>query len=344
MKNIIIMIYYLHPWLEKYPPIGGILKIFDHVKLLNQEGIKASTVYYNTENYQDYSNEVQDIDFNWAQIKSKSLPFSIVKDKLKPNDIVVIPEIDPYLIKFVNNAKKVCFVQNWHKIKNGLREGETYKSLGFDFIITCGDFLTSYIKGEKKSWDGGNHDGGNIKVFTINNAINHEIFYKSKFQGKNNRVIMLMRKGRTYIKQIIKKTLFQRMLGKFPYKFQVIKQSIPQDVLAEEFRKSDIYIHTGFPEGLPLPPLEAMACGCLVIGFAGGGGLENMIHGKTSLVSPDGNVEDIIKNLYILADNIELKERLRNNGYLVAMEHSVNNEKNKLLKVFNEILKKWTDI
>ncbi len=35
-----------------------------------------------------------------------------------------------------------------------------------------------------------------------------------------------------------------------------------------------IFLATGFPEGCPLPPLEAMACGCLVVGFHGLGGLD----------------------------------------------------------------------
>ncbi|MBU1249401.1 MAG: glycosyltransferase family 1 protein, partial [Proteobacteria bacterium] len=32
----------------------------------------------------------------------------------------------------------------------------------------------------------------------------------------------------------------------------------------------------GFPEGCPLPPLEAMACGCLPVGFSGFGGWDYM--------------------------------------------------------------------
>jgi glycosyltransferase involved in cell wall biosynthesis len=37
-----------------------------------------------------------------------------------------------------------------------------------------------------------------------------------------------------------------------------------------------IFLATGFPEGCPLPPLEAMACGCLVVGFGGLGGFDYM--------------------------------------------------------------------
>jgi hypothetical protein len=46
--------------------------------------------------------------------------------------------------------------------------------------------------------------------------------------------------------------------------------------VAETLRACHIFLATGFPEGCPLPPLESMACGCLVAGFAGFGGFDSM--------------------------------------------------------------------
>jgi glycosyltransferase involved in cell wall biosynthesis len=46
--------------------------------------------------------------------------------------------------------------------------------------------------------------------------------------------------------------------------------------VAELLRAAHIFLATGFPEGCPLPPLEAMACGCLVVGFPGLGGWDYM--------------------------------------------------------------------
>lgn len=47
-------------------------------------------------------------------------------------------------------------------------------------------------------------------------------------------------------------------------------------------KASHIFLATGFPEGFALPPLEAMACGCLPVGFSGFGGWEYM-----KQISPD---------------------------------------------------------
>jgi glycosyltransferase involved in cell wall biosynthesis len=46
--------------------------------------------------------------------------------------------------------------------------------------------------------------------------------------------------------------------------------------VAEALRSCHVFLVTGFPEGCPLPPLEAMACGCRCVGFTGFGGWDYM--------------------------------------------------------------------
>ncbi|HDQ40311.1 MAG TPA: glycosyltransferase family 1 protein [Desulfonatronum sp.] len=49
-----------------------------------------------------------------------------------------------------------------------------------------------------------------------------------------------------------------------------------QSGVARMMQEAHFFLATGFPEGCPLPPLEAMACGCLPLGFTGFGGWEYM--------------------------------------------------------------------
>ena len=49
-----------------------------------------------------------------------------------------------------------------------------------------------------------------------------------------------------------------------------------QAEVAALLRSSAIFLATGFPEGCPLPPLEALASGCLLVGFSGLGGWDYM--------------------------------------------------------------------
>ncbi len=333
------MIYYLHPYTDIKIPIGGILKIIDHVMLFKENGIPAALVYFTDQMFEKktlLNEKPVNISLPWAHTEFQSRPMIQLMTQLKSEDIIVIPEIRPRLIEFfpTDKGKKVCFVQNWHKIvpkKYGLNRHETYKSLGYHSVLTCGDFLTDYVQGKVKDYHGGNHSAGEIPIYTINNSINHSIFFRDKNKRKQNRVIMLARKGKKYIQKIMIKA------KSLPYTFYVVEQSISQKELAEEFKKSDIYIHTGFPEGLPLPPLEAQACGCLVIGFTGGGGRENMIQEKTSLVSRDGDVNDVVRNLKLLLNDEPLKEKLREAGYQNSLTHNRENEKQKLLNAFNTI-------
>jgi hypothetical protein len=46
--------------------------------------------------------------------------------------------------------------------------------------------------------------------------------------------------------------------------------------VARMLEQAHVFLATGFPEGCPLPPLEAMARGCMPLGFTGFGGWEYM--------------------------------------------------------------------
>jgi glycosyltransferase involved in cell wall biosynthesis len=50
--------------------------------------------------------------------------------------------------------------------------------------------------------------------------------------------------------------------------------NVPQREVARLYGESAVCLSFGYPEGFGLPPAEAMACGCVVVGFHGGGGRE----------------------------------------------------------------------
>jgi len=51
-------------------------------------------------------------------------------------------------------------------------------------------------------------------------------------------------------------------------------KDLDQAGVAAALQRAHVFLATGFPEGCPLPPLEAMAAGCLPVGFSGFGGLD----------------------------------------------------------------------
>lgn len=63
--------------------------------------------------------------------------------------------------------------------------------------------------------------------------------------------------------------------GKPPARWLEIHGMTRQGV-ADSLRSAHIFLSTGFPEGCPLPPLEALASGCILAGFSGMGGWDYM--------------------------------------------------------------------
>ena len=62
-------------------------------------------------------------------------------------------------------------------------------------------------------------------------------------------------------------------------------QSLSHESVAEHLNKAKIFLSFGHPEGFGLPIAEAMASGCWVIGYSGGGGRELFRYGASDIVS-----------------------------------------------------------
>jgi glycosyltransferase involved in cell wall biosynthesis len=77
---------------------------------------------------------------------------------------------------------------------------------------------------------------------------------------------------------------------------------------ASELRNTKIFIAHSYPEGLGLPALEAMASGCMVVGFTGGGGTTYMEHGINCLISPKDGDYDYLSHMLELAYNMTPNE------------------------------------
>jgi len=67
--------------------------------------------------------------------------------------------------------------------------------------------------------------------------------------------------------------------------------------VAEILARTAIFLCATFPEGLARPPLEAMASGCVVVGFTGRGSGEYMHHGINCYVAEDGDVLGAVRYL-----------------------------------------------
>ena len=164
----------------------------------------------------------------------------------------------------------------------------------------------------------------------INNGIDLEKFRLSNIPPIRNRVLCLPRKNKEDIDQI--RSLIKTKEVEFIY-----ADALTEEQLILEYQKADIFLATGYPEGFGLPPLEAMRCGCTVVGFTGGGASEYMIDGETALVAQDGDTLTAANQLDRLLQSDSLKESIRTAGMKIASRYSLENTKKTLHKAILKI-------
>jgi glycosyltransferase involved in cell wall biosynthesis len=76
-----------------------------------------------------------------------------------------------------------------------------------------------------------------------------------------------------------------------------------QEKLRAIYNEAAIFVSPSWAEGWPLPPAEAMSCGCALVCTDIGGHREYAIQGQTALLSPPKNPTDLAKNIRaLLAD------------------------------------------
>lgn len=93
-----------------------------------------------------------------------------------------------------------------------------------------------------------------------------------------------------------------------------------QEELGNIYRSSDIYVSGSLYESFPLPPLEAMTCGCAVVSTDNVGILEYAQHDFNCLLGEKQNPESLARHIMYLLQHPEERARLVEGGYKTARE------------------------
>ncbi|MCL1950183.1 MAG: glycosyltransferase family 4 protein [Turicibacter sp.] len=120
--------------------------------------------------------------------------------------------------------------------------------------------------------------------------------------------------------------------------------NVSQSRLAGIYRESDIYLTCCHYEGCPVPPLEAMASGTVVVSTDSGGINEYATHGENALISKKNTVSDMALLLKMVLTNQALYEMLRQNGLLTVKGYDLTVATDKLESIlygiFQDFVKK----
>ena len=237
-------------------PIGGVKQIYRQVELLHRAGFDA-WVLQQEENFRA----------DWFQSDAPVLDIaSYLASPPNPNtDLIVLPEtwlsnVPGYLA----GIKKVIFNQNAF-YTFGLEGNcnantlELYRHPDIVGVVTVSeDSRKLLIEGCGIAAD---------KCHSILNGIDPNLFYVPEV--KTRRIVYMGRKHVDHIRKVALMASTRTSLARYPFREL---GRLNHGEVAKELREALIFVSSGHPEGFGLPLAEALACGCLVIGYHGLGG------------------------------------------------------------------------
>ena len=187
---------------------------------------------------------------------------------LASSDIWCIPESWPNALSVGVNAgaRVLVYVQNWIYMLGTLPDGVRWKQLPLEYAAVSRPvawFMREVLGLESRG--------------VVPPVIDAAFFRQERKAAAPVRVAYMPRKNRALadqIRNVAAACLAER--EKAPRVEWVEINNRTRAEVAELLSSCHLFISTGFPEGFGLPPLEAMATGCVPVGFTGFGGWEYM--------------------------------------------------------------------
>lgn len=233
-------------------PTGGVTVLRQLADILHQAGREASLVARDKGGWRPAGLADAAPVIEWQDLR------------LTGSDIWLVPEgwINALSPGLYASAQCLSYVQNWAYLFSSMPDGVDWHSLPVEFLAVS-DPVARFIK-ESTCKD----------APVLRPGIDRTIFHapKAKPRGKVN-VAYMPRKNKALAEQI--RAIFDHRCGGTEVNWLPI-DGLDAHGVADVLRAAHIFLATGFPEGCPLPPLEAMGCGCLPVGFTGFGGWDYM--------------------------------------------------------------------
>lgn len=304
----------IHVLPENYSPCGGIKVHYEMCELEREMGINSIISFPSSERFPSWM-ERRNVGRIMNYREARELGYLELK---KGKDVLVIgwEDKDVLDVEF-SSFTRSCYIQ-----------GDVYWR-GFPYyegkhIFTNSEYVKSKIKKE---------------VPVVTPYINSKIFFPSrkvKFGKYPHKVLIQGRKGG---KEALQKILSYREEGFYKGRIQFeLVGDMGEKEFGSRLRDSDIFLSHSFPEGLGLPPLEAMSSKTLVIGFSGGGGSEYMKNGENCFYTEDGRYEKVTDILdHVLRMSREEIEVVVLNGYKTSQSFNKENTKKQLLEFLDSV-------
>lgn len=231
-----------------YPhPSGGVRRMYRHVHLLNRLGFDAVLVHIQ-----------RPFRTTWH---GYDVPVAWLSDRppLRGEDVVVCPESAMELLRLLKGVpgRRVVCALAWAPRYLQLSPGESWRDYGVRDVITPSPVVAEFIR-----WSMG------IEATVIPEFVDPGLFRYAP-EGKTDSVAYMPRKDPA---GDILRAAYSGKGAPFDRYDWIACRDLGQADYAGVLRAARIYLPPSAMEGANVSVLEAMACGCIVVGYHGGGG------------------------------------------------------------------------
>jgi hypothetical protein len=183
----------------------------------------------------------------------------------RPGDVLIVPEILAWQFVYVApNVPKIILSQNAYQTFAWATEKyhvNPYTRPEVRGVIVVSEDSRQYL----------NEVFPSLRVMRLRYSVDSRLFHPNT--RKIKQIAYMPRKKETDARQVLAITRFRDALKGFG----VVEIKDTNEVKsAAALRDSMIFLSFSTQEGWGLPPMEAMACGCIVVGYDGRGGAEFM--------------------------------------------------------------------
>jgi glycosyltransferase involved in cell wall biosynthesis len=314
--SLVPAVYYLCPHLDR--PSGGVRTIYRHVDALNAGGIRAMVVHAKD-------------GFSCTWFRHNTQVTGARSVALSPQDVLVVPEwYGPGLNALPAGPRIVIFNQNAYRTFDALDAsagaGSPYRGIaGLEAMIVVSADSTDYLRFAFPE----------LRITRVRNVIDPAVFYPPKHSA-GRRIAYMPRKRADDARQVLRLLHARGSLRGWEV---IAIDGRSEAETADLLRTSAIFLSFSDQEGFGMPPAEAMACGCYVVGFPGFGGREYF---EPSFSTPieDGDVLAFAKAMASIlgAERASFAERARSASDYVLARYSPSGQREDLLGFFGPML------